>query len=66
LNRRLLKCAETLQNKDGFEVFLRDKLAQNLEPDIPGLVKITFETEDNMDVCIVQVEKASEPMFLRD
>jgi len=54
------------QNKDGFQVFLLDKLAQNLEPDIPGLVNISFETEDNLDVCVVKVEKATVPMFLKD
>ncbi len=54
------------QNKDGFEVFLREKLSQKIEPDIPGMVKITFEIQDGKDVCLVQVDKADVPMFLKD
>lgn len=54
------------QNRDEFESFLRNKLTQNIQPDIPGLVKITFEPYGDQEVCIVEVLKSGESMFLRD
>lgn len=54
------------QNRDEFEGFLRNKLTQNVQPDIPGLVKITFEAYGNEEVCMVEVEKSGEPMFLKE
>ncbi len=54
------------QDKDEFEGFLRNKLTQNIQPDIPGLVDITFEPYGDEEVCFVEVQKSGEPMFLKE
>jgi hypothetical protein len=53
------------KDKDGFEVFLRNKLTQCLQPEIPGLVKILFERQNDLEICRVEIEKSSEPIFLK-
>lgn len=53
------------KDKDGFEVYLRNKLNQNLKPEIPGLVKISFETREGLDVCFVQIERSNKEIFLK-
>ena len=40
------------KDRDGFQVFLRDKLTQNLEPDLPGTVGVSFECQNNKEVCV--------------
>ncbi|MGA3110464.1 MAG: ATP-binding protein [Candidatus Bathyarchaeia archaeon] len=54
------------KDKDGFENYLRESLVHNVQPYIPRLVKIDFESVGNEEVCIVQVEKSSAPMFLKE
>ena len=54
------------QDKDGFEVFLRNKLTQNIQPDIPGLVTISFEPYGDKEICLVNVKKSYKPMFLKE
>ncbi len=56
----------TLQkkNNDGFEILLRDYFRDSLSStvDINENIKITFESVDDVEVCIVNVLKSSKPV----
>lgn len=57
---------EKKRNRDGFENHLRNMIVDNITPYVPRLVKIDFESVGDEEVCLVQVQKSSEAMFLKD
>lgn len=57
---------ENKRNKDGFELHLRNIISKKIVPDIPGHIKVRFESYEDEEVCIVQIRKASEPTYLKE
>lgn len=54
------------QDRDGFEVYLRRKIPETIEPDLPKLIRVYFERLEDKDVCVVEVQKSDRPMFLKE
>lgn len=54
------------QDRDGFEVYLRKRIPEKIEPDIPRLVRIYFEQHEDKDICVIEVDRSEEPMFLKE
>lgn len=54
------------KNNDGFEILLSDYLRNSLSSmmDIKNNIRITFENIDDVEVCIVNVSKSSEPVYV--
>jgi uncharacterized membrane protein YeaQ/YmgE (transglycosylase-associated protein family) len=53
-------------NRDGFELWLRNYLAQRLGTEALHDVAIGFEAVDTLDVCRVEVTAARRPVFLAE
>ena len=53
------------QDRDSFEVYLRKRIPETIEPDLPKLVRVYFERLDDKDICVVEVEKSDRPVFLK-
>lgn len=51
--------------RDGFELFLRQHLDNNLSVQTAGIVKIRFEAHGPADVCVVSVAASGKPVFAR-
>ena len=56
----------TKGNRDGFELWLRDYLAQRLGTKALHDVAVSFEAVDGLDVCRVDVTAAEKPVFLAE
>jgi hypothetical protein len=52
-------------NRDGYELFLRQLLDNNLSVSTAGLVNIRFESVDGRDVCVVSVAASGKPIFAK-
>lgn len=52
-------------NLDGYELFLRQNLDNNLSIPTAGVVRIRFERIDSMDVCAVAVAASAKPVFAK-
>ena len=52
-------------NLDGYELFLRQSLDNNLSIPTAGVVKVRFERKDALDVCAVAVAASARPVFAR-
>ena len=50
-------------NVDGYELFLRQHLDNNLSIQTAGVVRIQFEKLDGLDVCVVGVAASGKPVF---
>ncbi|MCK5524479.1 MAG: ATP-binding protein [Thiomargarita sp.] len=59
---------EGKQTLDGFELALRDIIGSNIGTAFSSSkwVKVRFERQDDNDVCIVEVHKTKEPVFLEE
>jgi hypothetical protein len=55
----------TKGNRDGFELFLRERLDADLSVPTVDLVKIRFETVHEKDVCVVSTAASGGPVFAR-
>lgn len=53
------------QDRDGFELFLRQLLDNALSIPTAGKVKIRFESSGEKDVCIVSVTPSAKPIFAK-
>lgn len=51
--------------RDGYELFLRQHLDNNLSVQTAGIVKIRFEVHGAADVCVVSVAASGKPVFAR-
>ncbi len=54
------------QNQDGYELFLRDVLRNNLDSNASPAYKISFGTIQGKDVCRVDVEPAAQPVYTKN
>jgi len=64
----LVEDMKTLGSKgtrDGYELFLRQHLDNNLSVQTAGIVKIRFEVDGPADVCVVSVAASGKPAFAR-
>jgi hypothetical protein len=52
-------------DKDGFELFLRQRLDSDLSVSTAGVIKIRFEKVGDLDVCVVSVAASGKPVFSR-
>ena len=52
-------------NADGFELWLRQHLDNNLSMQTAGIVRISFERVDEKDVCLVSVAASGRPAFAK-
>ena len=62
----LLNDMHTLGRKgtrDGYELFLRQHLDNNLSVQTAGIVRISFEQADDKEVCLVSVAASGKPVF---
>ncbi len=50
-------------NRDGYELFLRQHLDNNLSIQTAGIVRISFEPVGDADVCLVSVAASGKPVF---
>ncbi len=50
-------------NRDGYELFLRQHLDNNLSVQTAGIVRISFEEVGDADVCVVSVAASGKPVF---
>ncbi|MCW3994526.1 MAG: ATP-binding protein [Candidatus Bathyarchaeota archaeon] len=53
------------KDRDGFEVHLRNVIKAFIVPEVPGSVKINFETQGGLEVCLIEVEKSDKQIFLK-
>lgn len=53
-------------NRDGFELWLRDYLAQRLGTGVLHELAVSFHTIDGLDICRVDVRPGSRPVFLAE
>jgi predicted HTH transcriptional regulator len=53
-------------NRDGYELFLRNVLASNLEADCGVWYAITFHRIGAHEVCRVRVQPATRPLYVKD
>ncbi|MFB6212934.1 MAG: RNA-binding domain-containing protein, partial [Candidatus Magasanikbacteria bacterium] len=58
---------ETLgkSNRDGFTLYLTDLIESKIGSDVLPLIDINIEEVDGKDVCLVEVEKSSNPVYLK-
>ncbi len=52
-------------SRDGYELFLRQRLDSGLSIPIAGIVKIGFERANDVDVCLVSVAASGKPVFAK-
>lgn len=52
-------------NHDGYELFLRQLLDSTLSITTAGLLRISFETVDGRDVCVVSTAASGKPVFAK-
>ena len=52
-------------NLDGYELFLRQSLDNNLSIPTAGVVKVRFERADALDVCAMAVAASARPVFAK-
>jgi hypothetical protein len=52
-------------DRDGFELFLRQRLDSDLSVPTAGVIKIRFEKMGDLDVCVVSVAASGRPVFSR-
>ena len=52
-------------NRDGYELFLRQHLDNNLSIQTAGVVRIRFDQVDDNDVCLVSVAASGKPVFAK-
>ena len=52
-------------NRDGFELWLRQHLANNLSVETAGLVRVKFDDVGGLDVCTVTVPPSGKPVFAK-
>ena len=52
-------------NKDGYELFLRQLLDENLSVPTAGIVSVNFEAVAGADVCVVSASSSGKPVFAR-
>ena len=52
-------------NRDGYELFLRQLLDNDLSVPTAGTVHIGFETIDGMDICVVSARPYRRPVFAK-
>lgn len=50
-------------NRDGYELFLRQLLKNNIDGTLPNLYRISFEEIEGKDVCRIDVFASSKPVF---
>lgn len=50
-------------NRDGYELFLTQLIADKLSGPSPSLCRISFDASDGKDVCRVEVAASSKPVF---
>ena len=58
-----------LKNKDNFEIHLKNILRSRYKIDneyIARKIKISFETVEDKDICVVEVENGDKPIFTQD
>jgi hypothetical protein len=53
------------QDRDGYELFLRQLLDNGLSIQTAGKVRIRFESQNDDDVCVVSVAPAAKPAFAK-
>ena len=61
-----LQTLRSKPNMDGYELFLRTSLDNNLSVPTAGVVKIRFEQVNETDVCTVAVAASAKPVFAKD
>ena len=52
-------------NRDGYELFLRQHLDNNLSIQTAGVVRIRFEEHGAGEVCLVSVAASGKPAFAK-
>ena len=52
-------------DRDGYELFLRQLLDNDLSVPTAGIVRITFETVNSVDICVVSVAPYRRPVFAK-
>jgi len=52
-------------NRDGYELWLRQHLDNNLSISTAGVVRIEFASENDLEVCVVRVAASGSPVFAR-
>ena len=52
-------------NKDGYELFLRQRLDDSLSVPTAGIVGISFESIEGKDLCVVSASSSSKPVFAK-
>ncbi|WP_419554578.1 GmrSD restriction endonuclease domain-containing protein [Candidatus Poriferisodalis sp.] len=52
-------------SRDGYELFLRQRLDNDLSIPTAGVVKLGFERVDDADVCVASVAASGKPVFAR-
>ncbi len=52
-------------NRDGYELFLRQHLDNNLSIQTAAVVRIRFDQVDDNDVCLVSVAASGKPVFAK-
>lgn len=58
-----------LQDRDKFELHLRNIIREHLKIDngyIAKMIKISFETIDKKDICMIEVQSGTKPIFTKD
>ena len=55
----------TKPNLDGYELFLRTCLDNNLSLPTAGIVRMRFEQQQGLDVCAVSVAASAKPVFAK-
>ncbi len=52
-------------SRDGYELFLRQRLDSDLSIPTAGIIKIGFERASGVDVCLVSVAASGKPVFAK-
>ena len=52
-------------DRDGYELFLRQLLDNDLSVPTAGIVRISFETVNSLDICVVSVAPYRRPVFAK-
>jgi len=58
-----MKSLGAKQDRDSYELFLRQLLESNLSKTTAGTVRISFDVVDGKDVCLVSAASAGNPVF---
>jgi len=58
--------SEKIQDRDGFELHLRQLLSTAMGESVHAFVTVTFHDLDDKDVCQVVVEPADHPVYVED